>query len=111
MTLAVQNFAVYCLQVAILVAIGGLLPFAGRLESVRARSPGGRCRWLPACVLPLVQPWKQIVIYTSMTLAPRARSLSPPPRRSPVSMGEGCWRCSASESWRGCCGLRSASTA
>ena len=48
MTLAVQNFAVYCLQVAILVAIGGVLPFACRLETCARGLPGGRCCWPPA---------------------------------------------------------------
>src|SRR5689334_15678679 len=70
MSLTVQNFIVYCLQVTILVAIGGLLPFACRLESVRARLAWWQMLLVGCLALPLLQPWKQIVIYTSMTLAP-----------------------------------------
>ena len=114
MTLTLQNLAIYCLQVAILVAIGGLLPFACRLESVRARLPGGRCCWPPAWLLPLVQPWKQIVIYHLDDARSRGRSGRSAPSRIPPPRFHGrklCWRYSAWESPHGCSGWRSASIA
>jgi TonB family protein len=70
MILTVQNISIYCLQVAILVAIGGLLPFACRLDNARARLGWWQMLLGVCLVLPLIQPWKQIVIYTSMALAP-----------------------------------------
>jgi TonB family protein len=71
MSLMLQNLAIYGLQVAILIAVGGLLPFAGRLHNVRAR-----LAWwhglLGACLLlPLIQPWKQTFIQSSMVISHR----------------------------------------
>src|SRR5436190_1213426 len=70
MSLAAQNFIIYCLQVTILVAIRGLLPFAVRLDSVRARLIWWQMLLGTCLVLPLVQPWKQVIIYSSLALAP-----------------------------------------
>jgi TonB family protein len=75
MSLVAQNLSVYCLQVTILVAIGGLLPFAFRLTDVRARLLWWQMLLATCVVLPLVQPWKQIVIYSSMVLEPAAAGI------------------------------------
>jgi TonB family protein len=86
MSLVAQNLIVYCLQIAILVAIGGLLPFVCRLESVRARLAWWQMLLFACLVLPLVQPWKQVIIYTSMTLAPAnaaAVAVGPHPGSTP----------------------------
>ncbi len=61
MTLALQNFATYSLQVALLVALGGLLPLVFRLKSVKARLAWWQMLLAACVVLPLVQPWKQMV--------------------------------------------------
>ena len=62
MSLPLQNLAVYCLQVTILIALGGLLPFAFRLRNVRARLAWWQGLLGLCLLLPLLQPWKQSVI-------------------------------------------------
>jgi TonB family protein len=84
MTLAVQNFAVYCLQVAILVAIGGVLPFACRLDNVRARLAWWQILLATCLALPLIQPWKHFVIYTSTALAPFTTAAAAPLPHTPA---------------------------
>jgi len=77
MTLTVQNLSIYCLQVAILVGIGGLLPLACRLDSVRARLAWWQMLLAGCLVLPLIQPWKQIIVDTSMSFDSSAASATP----------------------------------
>ena len=58
-----------------LIAIGGLLPFVCRLESVRARLAWWQMLLGTCLLLPLIQPWKQAVIYSSSVLAPLAATV------------------------------------
>ena len=71
MTLSLQNLAVYCLQVTILVAIGGLLPFVFRLQNVRARLAWWQALLGVCLLLPLLQPWKQTLIASSIAFSAR----------------------------------------
>jgi len=79
MSLLMQNLAVYCLQVTILVAIGGLLPFAGRLQNVRARLAWWQALLGVCLLLPLIEPWKQTIIRTSIEFSTRAAGAIPAP--------------------------------
>src|SRR5690349_4039666 len=79
MTLLLQNLAVYCLQLTVLIAIGGLLPLACRLQNVRARLAWWQALLGACLLLPLVQPWKQSIIRASIALSTRTASGVPIP--------------------------------
>jgi TonB family protein len=60
--LLLNNVALYCLQIGLLVGLAGFVPAVFRL-----RAPGARLAYwhilLAACLLlPVVRPWKQIVV-------------------------------------------------
>ena len=69
MSLMLQNFATYCLQVVALVAIGGALPWVFRLTSVRARLTWFQSLLAVCLLLPAIQPWRQLVADSSVTFS------------------------------------------
>jgi len=66
MNLTLSNLAVWCLQIAVIVAAAGTLPLLVRLVAPKARLVYWHCVLVTCIALPFVQPWqRQAVITTS----------------------------------------------
>src|SRR5262249_23940377 len=84
-----KNIVAYCLQVGLLVGLAAFLPTLLRLRMPRARLLYWQILLVACLPLPLVQPWRQAVITSTVEITSVVTAIAPAsapaPRRIPAS--------------------------
>lgn len=84
MTLILTNFTTYLLQVAIVVAVAGLLPIVFRLRDPKPRLIYWHLLLVTCLLLPVAQPWRRspVVIASEVTATTGPATIADAPRDS-----------------------------